>query len=296
MDIESRDAMKTLVCPAPAKLNLFLHVVGRRADGYHLLQTLFRMIDYGDTLHLDLREDGRIVRQQPLAGVAEADDLCIRAAQLLKAATGSALGVDIRLEKRLPMGGGLGGGSSDAASVLLGLNRLWELGLSRSRLQELAIKLGADVPFFVFGQTALAEGVGDILHAVTLAPVWYVVLIPAVSVSTQAVFVHQDLTRDSEIIKIADFSEARISGMRNDLQAVVCRNYPDVARHLDWLGQHGDARMSGSGACVFAGFATADAAQGVLAKMPEDMRGFVAAGLDKHPLYDCADGNEVGQR
>ncbi|MHB1247490.1 MAG: 4-(cytidine 5'-diphospho)-2-C-methyl-D-erythritol kinase [Sulfuriferula sp.] len=290
MDIESRAAMKTLVCPAPAKLNLFLHVVGRRADGYHLLQTLFRMIDYGDTLHLDLREDGRIVRQQALAGVSEADDLCIRAAQLLKAATGSALGVDIRLEKHLPMGGGLGGGSSDAASVLLGLNRLWRLGLSRSRLQELAIKLGADVPFFVFGQTALAEGVGDVLHAVTLAPVWYVVLIPAVSVSTQTVFVHPDLTRDSEIIKIADFSEARISGLRNDLQAVVCRDYPEVARHLGWLGQHGVARMSGSGACVFAAFETAEAAQDVLAKIPQDMRGFVAAGLDKHPLYDCADG------
>ncbi|MHB1174228.1 MAG: 4-(cytidine 5'-diphospho)-2-C-methyl-D-erythritol kinase [Sulfuriferula sp.] len=292
MDIESRAAMKTLVCPAPAKLNLFLHVIGRRADGYHLLQTLFRMIDYGDTLHLDVREDGRIVRQQALAGVSEADDLCIRAAQLLKAATGSALGVDIRLEKCLPMGGGLGGGSSDAASVLLGLNRLWRLGLSRRRLQELAIKLGADVPFFVFGQTALAEGVGDVLHAVALAPVWYVVLIPAVSVSTRAVFVHPDLTRDSEIIKIADFSEARISGMRNDLQAVVCRDYPEVAQHLDWLGQYGVARMSGSGACVFAAFETAETAQDVLAKMPQDMRGFVAAGLDKHPLYDCVDGTK----
>ena len=287
--------MTTLVCPAPAKLNLFLHVVGRRADGYHLLQTLFRLIDYGDTLHLSLREDGRIVRQQPLAGVAEADDLCVRAAQLLKAETGSVPGVNIRLAKRLPMGGGLGGGSSDAASVLLGLNRLWSLRLSRSRLQELALKLGADVPFFVFGQTALAEGIGETLQAVTLAPAWYVVLTPAASVSTQAIFAHPDLTRDSEIIKIADFSEASMFGMRNDLQAVVCRDYPEVARHLDWLGQHGVARMSGSGACVFAAFDTAKTAQGVLAKIPRNMRGFVAAGLDKHPLYDYADDNEVAQ-
>lgn len=295
MDVESGAAMKTLVCPAPAKLNLFLHVVGRRADGYHLLQTLFRLIDYGDTLHLGLRDDGRIVRQQPLAGVAEADDLCMRAAHLLKTSTGSTLGVDIRLDKRLPMGGGLGGGSSDAASVLLGLNSLWELGLSRRHLQELAIKLGADVPFFVFGQTALAEGVGDLLHALTLEPVWYVVLIPAVSISTQAVFTHPDLTRDSEIIKIADFSEARISGMRNDLQVVVSRDYPEVARHLDWLGQHGAAQMSGSGACVFAAFDTAEKAHSVLAEIPSTMRGFVAASLDRHPLYDYADDKEVVQ-
>jgi len=287
--------MTTLVCPAPAKLNLFLHVVGRRADGYHLLQTLFRLIDYGDTLHLTLREDGRIVRQQPLAGVAEENDLCMRAARLLQAETGCSLGVDIWLEKRLPMGGGLGGGSSDAASVLLGLNRLWYLGWSRARLQELALRLGADVPVFVFGQTAWAEGIGEALLAMTLAPAWYVVLTPAVSVSTQAIFAHSDLTRDSEIIKIADFSEASLFSMRNDLQAVVCRDYPEVARHLDWLGQHGKARMSGSGACVFAAFDTAAAAQCVLAKIPQNMRGFLAAGLDEHPLYDYAGDNEVAQ-
>ena len=285
--------MTTLVCPAPAKLNLFLHVVGRRADGYHLLQTLFRLIDYGDTLHLTLREDGRIVRQQPLAGVAEENDLCMRAAQLLQAATGCRLGVDIRLEKRLPMGGGLGGGSSDAASVLLGLNRLWALGWSRARLQELALKLGADVPVFVFGQNAFAEGIGEALQAVTLAPAWYVVLTPVASVSTQAVFAHPDLTRDSEIIKIADFSEASQLATRNDLQAVVCHDYPEVVRHLAWLGQHGAARMTGSGAGVFAAFDTAVAAQRVLAQIPPDMRGFVAAGLDVHPLHGYAGNGEV---
>lgn len=283
--------MTTLVCPAPAKLNLFLHVVGRRADGYHLLQTLFRMIDYGDTLHLTLREDGRVVRQQPLAGVAQENDLCVRAARLLQAETGSRLGVDIRLEKRLPMGAGLGGGSSDAASMLLGLNRLWALGLSRIRLQELALKLGADVPVFVFGQSAFAEGIGEALQAVALAPAWYVVLTPALSVSTQAIFAHPDLTRDSEIIRIADFSEASQLALRNDLQAVVCRDYPEVARHLAWLGRHGAARMTGSGAGVFAAFDTAAAAHHVLAQMPADMRGFVAAGLDVHPLYGYADGS-----
>lgn len=284
--------MTTLVCPAPAKLNLFLHVVGRRADGYHLLQTLFRMIDYGDTLHLTLRADGRVVRQQPLAGVAQENDLCVRAARLLQAETGSRLGVDIRLEKRLPMGAGLGGGSSDAASVLLGLNRLWALGLSRIRLQELALKLGADVPVFVFGQSAFAEGIGEALQAVALAPAWYVVLTPAVSVSTQAIFAHPDLTRDSEIIRIADFSEASQLALRNDLQAVVCRDYPEVARHLAWLGRHGAARMTGSGAGVFAAFDTAAAAHHVLAQMPADMQGFVAAGLDVHPLHGYADGSE----
>ena len=285
--------MTTLVCPAPAKLNLFLHVVGRRADGYHLLQTLFRLIDYGDTLHLTLREDGRIVRRQPLAGVAEENDLCLLAARLLQAETGCSLGVGIRLEKRLPMGGGLGGGSSDAASVLLGLNRLWGLSLSRARLQELALRLGADVPVFVLGKPAWAEGIGEALLAVTLAPAWYVVLTPAVGVSTQAIFAHSDLTRGSEIIRIADFSEASLFAMRNDLQAVVCSDYPEVARHLDWLGQHGRARMSGSGACVFAAFDTAEAAQAVLVQIPEDICGFVAAGLDKHPLYDYASGCEV---
>ncbi|HUW28098.1 MAG TPA: 4-(cytidine 5'-diphospho)-2-C-methyl-D-erythritol kinase [Sulfuriferula sp.] len=289
--------MTALVCPAPAKLNLFLHVVGRRADGYHLLQTLFRMIDYGDTLHLTLREDGRIVRQQPLAGVTEENDLCMRAARLLQAETGCMLGVGIGLEKRLPMGGGLGGGSSDAASVLLGLNRLWALGLSRARLQQLALILGADVPVFVFGQTAFAEGIGEALQAVTLAPAWYVVLTPAVGVSTQAIFAHADLTRDSEIIKIADFSDTSQFGMRNDLQAVVCHDYPEVARHLAWLGRYGEARMTGSGACVFAAFDTAEAAQHVLAQIPPDMRGFVAAGLDVHPLHGYAGNNseEVAQ-
>ena len=282
--------MRELICPAPAKLNLFLHVVGRRADGYHLLQTVFRLLDYGDTLYLTRRADGQIRRTLDLPGVPVAADLCVRAAQLLQSETGCQLGVDIRLDKRLPMGGGLGGGSSDAASVLLGLNRLWDLHLTRQQLQLLGLRLGADVPVFVFGQNAFAEGVGEALQEVTLPSSWYVVLVPSVSVSTQAIFSHPDLTRDSEIIKIADFSEAGndAAGMRNDLQALVCREYPVVAMHIAWLGQHGEARMTGSGACVFAAFDTEQEACAVMEQLPGDMCGFMARGLDWHPLHDLA--------
>lgn len=282
--------MNELICPAPAKLNLFLHVVGRRADGYHLLQTVFRLLDYGDTLRLSLRADGQVRRTLDLPGVPTSDDLCLRAAQLLQSETGCQLGVDIHLDKRLPMGGGLGGGSSDAASVLLGLNRLWDLRLTRQQLQQFGLRLGADVPVFVFGQSAFAEGIGEALQAVSLPPAWYVVLVPPVSVSTQAIFSHPGLTRDSKIIKMADFSEAENSeaGMRNDLQALVCREYPEVAKHIAWLSQYGKARMTGSGACVFAAFDTEQAAHAVMAQLPGDMRGFMARGLDRHPLHDLA--------
>ena len=282
--------MNELICPAPAKLNLFLHVVGRRADGYHLLQTVFRLLDYGDTLRLSLRADGQVRRTLDLPGVPASDDLCLRAAQLLQSETGCQLGVDIQLDKRLPMGGGLGGGSSDAASVLLGLNRLWDLRLTRQQLQQFGLRLGADVPVFVFGQSAFAEGIGEALQAVSLPPAWYVVLVPPVSVSTQAIFSHPGLTRDSKIIKMADFSEAENSeaGLRNDLQALVCREYPAVAKHIAWLSQYGKARMTGSGACVFAAFDTEQAAHAVMAQLPGDMRGFMARGLDRHPLHDLA--------
>ena len=282
--------MNELICPAPAKLNLFLHVVGRRADGYHLLQTVFRLLDYGDTLRLSLRADDQVRRTLDLPGVPASDDLCLRAAQLLQSETGCQLGVDIHLDKRLPMGGGLGGGSSDAASVLLGLNRLWGLRLTRQQLQQFGLRLGADVPVFVFGQSAFAEGIGEALQVVSLPPAWYVVLVPPVSVSTQAIFSHPGLTRDSKIIKMADFSEAENSeaGLRNDLQALVCREYPEVAKHIAWLSQYGKARMTGSGACVFAAFDTEQAAHAVMAQLPGDMRGFMARGLDRHPLHDLA--------
>jgi 4-diphosphocytidyl-2-C-methyl-D-erythritol kinase len=270
--------------PAPAKLNLFLHIVGRRADGYHLLQSVFRLIDHADTVHLELRDDGRVVREGDLPGVAEDDDLTVRAARLLQTYAPEGAGVSIRLEKILPLGGGLGGGSSDAATVLLALNRLWQVNLPRHTLQNLALQLGADVPVFVFGQTAFAEGVGEILHPLSAPPAWYVVLMPPVQVPTAAIFAAPELTRNTPALKIARFS----AGMgHNDLQPVVVSRYPEVARHLEWLGQFGEARMTGSGACVFASFGTKDAAWDVLRQLPETMQGFVAQGLDRHPLYDC---------
>lgn len=272
--------------PAPAKLNLFLHVVGRRADGYHLLQSVFRLIDRADTVHLELRADGRVVRDGDLPGVPEDRDLTVRAARLLQAHAPAGAGVSIRLDKVLPMGGGLGGGSSDAATVLLALNRLWQVNLPRETLQRLALQLGADVPVFVFGQTAFAEGVGEILRPLSAPPAWYVVLMPPVQVPTAAIFAAPELTRNSPPLKIARFS----AGMgHNDLQPVVVSRYPEVARHLEWLGQFGEARMTGSGACVFASFGTESAARDVLRQLPETMQGFVAQGLDRHPLHDfCA--------
>jgi 4-diphosphocytidyl-2-C-methyl-D-erythritol kinase len=288
--------------PAPAKLNLFLHIVGRRADGYHLLQSVFRLIDRADTVHLELRDDGRIVREADLPGVAEEHDLTVRAARLLQAHASEGAGVNIRLDKVLPLGGGLGGGSSDAATVLLALNRLWQVNLSCEGLQELALELGADVPVFVFGQSAFAEGVGEILHPLSVPPAWYVVLMPPVQVPTAAIFAAPELTRNTPPIKIAPFSvgaglldlhgfqpaDSRIAlAGRNDLQPVVVNRYPEVARHLEWLAQFGEARMTGSGACVFASFGTQEAAREVLRQLPDTMQGFVAQGLDKHPLYDC---------
>lgn len=271
--------------PAPAKLNLFLHVVGRRTDGYHLLQSVFRFIDLSDTVWLGTRDDGRIVRLVDLPGVPEDHDLTVRAARLLQARTGCGLGADIRLEKRLPMGGGLGGGSSDAATVLLGLNRLWGVNLPRAELQELALQLGADVPVFVFGEPAFAEGVGEKLTPIGLPPAWYVVLTPPVVVATKAVFAAPELTRNTPPIKISDFL-AGAGG--NDLQSVVAGKYPEVARHLAWLEQFGQARMTGSGACVFLVVEDEARARGIVEKLPRDMQGFAARGLDRHPLYDFA--------
>jgi 4-diphosphocytidyl-2-C-methyl-D-erythritol kinase len=283
--------------PAPAKLNLMLKVVGRRADGYHLLQTVFRFIDFGDSLRFRVRTDGVIARVNDIPGVPPESDLCVRAARLLQQVSGTALGADIHLDKRLPMGGGLGGGSSDAATTLLALNDLWKLALARSQLIDISVELGADVPVFVFGENAFAEGIGEQLQALDLPPAWYVVLCPPVAVPTAAVFSHQDLKRDSKKVTIQGFSGAggqALSGIAgNDLQALVVRLYPQVERHLAWLAQHarhagapGDAMMTGSGACVFAPFDSEAAARAVLAQLPGDMRGFVAQGLQRHPLLD----------
>ena len=279
----------TLTCPAPAKLNLFLNVVGRRPDGYHLLQTLFRFIDLNDTLHFNLRGDGEVHRANVLEGVPAEQDLCVRAARLLQQETGCTLGVDIALEKRIPMGGGLGGGSSDAATTLLALNQLWGLNLPRKRLMQLGLMLGADVPVFIFGENSFAEGVGEQLQAYALPEAWYVVLTPPVHVPTAQIFTHPELTRNTISITIRALPTGcgfRTGLFGNDLQPVTCKLYPEIGRHLAWLAQFAPALMTGSGACVFAEFATEAAAKTVLQQLPEDMRGFVARGLQQHPLKD----------
>jgi len=271
--------------PAPGKLNLMLRVTGRRADGYHLLQTVIRFIDYGDTLTFRTREDGVVTRVNEVAGVPAGEDLAVRAAQRLRQASGMRLGADITLEKRLPLGGGLGGGSSDAATTLLALNHLWRIGLPRERLLALALELGTDVPVFVGGENALAEGIGERLTPLELAPAWYLVLTPPVAVPTARIFSHEQLKRDSKPIKITAFSAEQAV---NDLEPVVCREYPEVARHLAWLRQAAPAWVTGTGACVFAAFPDESAARQVLEQAPKGMRGFVARGLARHPLRDLA--------
>ncbi len=267
--------------PAPAKINLFLHVVGRRADGYHLLQTVFRFIDLADSLRCEPRGDGRIVLATPLPGVPAATDLTLRAAEALRQATGCAQGATLHVTKRLPMGGGLGGGSSDAATTLLALNRLWRTGLDSAALQRIGLALGADVPVFIHGRSVFAEGIGERFTDVDLPPAWYLVLVPAIGVPTAEIFRSAQLRRDTPAIAAADW---RPGFGHNDLEPVACALYPEVARHLDWLRAFGDARMSGSGACCFVGFTDEEAARRAHAALPADMRGFVAAGLDRHPL------------
>lgn len=282
--------------PAPAKLNLFLHVVGRRADGYHLLQTVFRFIDLCDTLHFDVRADGVISRATDLPGVPEDQDLTVRAARALQKATGTRQGAQISLEKRIPQGGGLGGGSSDAASVLIALNKLWNTGLSRQELMALALPLGADVPVFVFGQSAFAQGIGEDLTAVTLPDRAYLVAQPDASVPTVGIFSAPDLTRDSSYITIADFlasqtflpSETFGNSLygRNDLEPVVYRLYPEVLGASRWLAERGfPVRMSGSGACLFAEFS--ETSQAVLAEqeITAIMRGADKTFSQTHPRF-----------
>jgi len=270
--------------PAPGKLNLFLHVLGRRADGYHLLQTVFRLIDRCDRVGVAVRRDGEIRRHEPLPGVAPEEDLCVRAARLLQERCGTRQGADIALEKNLPIGGGLGGGSSDAATTLIVLNRLWQAGLARAELQVLAVDLGADVPFFVFGENALGEGIGEQLTALELPSAWYLVLVPPVTLSTADVFSDNALTRNTKPLKIPPF----FSGLgANDLEAVALKRRPEIAVHLQWLrSRRPQARMTGSGACVFAEFATEVEARATLGELRGAMRGFVARGLGRHPLYE----------
>lgn len=272
--------------PAPAKLNLFLHVLGRREEGehagYHELQTVLRLIDRADQVGIAARQDGEI----RFSGVFGEDNLVVRAARLLKKESGTRLGADLVLEKQLPVGGGLGGGSSDAATVLLVLNRLWNLQLARDALISIGSKLGADVPLFVHGRNALGEGIGERLRALELPVAWYLVLDPQVSVSTKEIF-GAALTHDTKRLKIPPF----FSGQgRNDLEAAVVAKYPEVDAHLKWLRQRcPQARMTGSGACVFAEFRSETEARALHAQLPRAMRGFVARGLERHPLCEWKD-------
>ncbi len=269
--------------PAPAKLNLFLHVTGQRADGYHLLQTVFQFVDYGDELHFRVNNSGLIHRRSSLPGVDEEQDLVIRAARLLQQQCGVEAGAEIRLDKRLPLGGGLGGGSSDAATTLVALNHLWGTGLNTDELSALGLRLGADVPIFVHGHAAWAEGIGEQFSPVELPEPWFVVIIPPVVVATAEVFSAADLIRDAHPITIRAFLEGKGC---NTLERVVVERYPEVAKALAWLNGHGQARMTGSGGCVFASFKDEPEAQRVLRQIPSEWRGFVARGRNCSPLLE----------
>ncbi|MGM0571596.1 4-(cytidine 5'-diphospho)-2-C-methyl-D-erythritol kinase [Marinobacter sp.] len=274
-----------ITLPSPAKLNLFLHITGRRADGYHELQTLFQFLDYGDTLTFHLRDDGLIRLSPELSGVPTEQNLIVRAARCLQEATGTAKGADIHLHKKLPMGGGLGGGSSNAATTLVGLNYLWQTGLSEDQLAELGLALGADVPVFVRGRAALGEGVGEKLTPANPPEDWFIVVKPPVEISTAEIFSDPGLTRNTPRITIAPAFEGDASGYRNDCEDVVKRLYPEVKNSLDWLSKFGPARLTGTGACVFGRFPTEAEALKVWAERPTGITGFVARGVNHSPLH-----------
>ncbi|WP_449465936.1 4-(cytidine 5'-diphospho)-2-C-methyl-D-erythritol kinase [Stenotrophomonas humi] len=274
--------------PAPAKLNLFLHITGRRPDGYHVLQTVFRLLDWGDRIGLRLREDGRIHRDGPsVPGVAESDDLVVRAAIALQKASNCRQGADIRVEKHIPAGGGFGGGSSDAATVLVALNALWGTGLSEDALAAIGLQLGADVPVFARGRSAWAEGVGEKLQAIQLPPAWYVLVDPGVHVPTAELFRSPDLTRDAVPVKIADFASGTVLG--NAFEPVLRRREPAIEAVFQALSGIGRARLTGSGSGCFVEFTTRAAAEQALAELPKELRAWVAAGVDRSPLLDALD-------
>jgi 4-diphosphocytidyl-2-C-methyl-D-erythritol kinase len=278
-----------MIWPAPAKINLFLHVVGRRDDGYHLLQTAFQFLDYGDQLRFGLTDDGRIVRTHELPGVTEEADLCLRAARLLKQATGNKTGAAITLMKRLPAGGGLGGGSSDAATTLIALNELWGTGLDVEALAQLGLRLGADVPVFIRGRAAWAEGVGERLTPVDLPETPYVVVCPPIQVSTAEVFAdfsaQRGLTPYTPARTIRDLREGHWG---NDLEAVVRRRFPPVEQAFSLLRPYGSPRMTGSGACVFVAVPDTASGEKIISTLPSGFSGFVANGINRHPLLGRA--------
>ena len=275
--------MRSLGWPAPAKLNLFLHIIGQRPDGYHLLQTVFQFIQLCDFIDFTVLESGLIKRSSNNFGIDEENDLVIRAAQKIKEKTGSKLGVDIKVEKNIPVGGGLGGGSSNAATTLVALNELWQTGLSMQELGEIGLSLGADIPFFINGKTAWAEGVGEKLVSIELDEGFYLVISPGCSVSTKAVFQASDLTRNTPRITIRDFYDGY---GKNDCETYVRDHYVDVAEALDWLEGYAPSRLTGTGACLFAKFSEEKEIYEVKSKLPQKWQGFVVKGINKSPLLD----------
>ncbi|ROS05778.1 4-diphosphocytidyl-2-C-methyl-D-erythritol kinase [Sinobacterium caligoides] len=271
-----------LSLPAPAKLNLMLHITGRRTDGYHQLQTVFQFLDYSDQLYFNQRDDNSLNLLTEFPGLAASDNLIIRAAQLLQQHTGCTLGADIAIDKRLPAGGGLGGGSSDAATTLVALNRLWQCGLNTEQLANLGLTLGADVPIFIHGFAAWAEGVGEQLQAITPVEHYFLVIHPCVHVSTGEVFSHKDLTRDSKPIK---FATALVGEPRNDCQSLVSELYPEVGRALTWASQFGPTLMTGAGACIFSHFDDLSKAEDIQRQVPGNWQSFVAKGTNRSALY-----------
>lgn len=274
---------KNITISAPAKLNLFLHITGQREDGYHLLQTVFQFLDYADSISLTLREDSHIYRVSDLAGVPAEDDLVVKAAKLIQKHCNTGLGVDISVEKRLPMGGGLGGGSSNAASVLVALNHLWECDLSQDELMELGVQLGADVPVFIFAQSAWAEGVGERLKSIDLPKKWFLVLKPKINVSTAEVFSNSQLRRDCSTITIRDFLAGQTE---NVCEKPVRKMYPEVDQALIDLAQYGESKLTGTGACVFAAFDSREQAEKAFAELSVKWDGFVAQGTNQTPLRE----------
>ncbi len=275
-------ASAELSLPAPAKLNLMLHIVGRRADGYHLLETVFQFLDYADTLHFSARDDGEIILHSTIDGVAHDDNLIVRAARLLQTESQSKLGADIWLDKKLPVGGGIGGGSSNAATTLVGLNHLWQTQLSLEKLAELGLSLGADVPVFVLGRAAFAQGIGEKLEPVDLAEPWYLVAVPPVSISTAKIFSDPCLTRDTPVTNMR--TVLKQSG-HNDCQAVVEKRYPEVRNALILLNKFVEARLTGTGSCIFGGFPNEQQAAKVATQISESLPSFVAQGANISMLH-----------
>ncbi|MBC8520186.1 MAG: 4-(cytidine 5'-diphospho)-2-C-methyl-D-erythritol kinase [Gammaproteobacteria bacterium] len=279
------ETQQQTVWPAPAKLNLFLHVTGRRSDGYHELQTVFQFVDLQDQISIEVTDSGEIERPTGLEGVSAEDDLVVQAAKALQKQTDTSFGAIINVDKQIPAGGGLGGGSSDAATILVALNKLWSTGLSQAELSAIGLQLGADVPIFIYGKSAWAEGVGEELVTVEPPEYTYLLLDPGVSVSTADIFQAKELTRNTPKAKIAGFLRGSLANSgRNDCEPVVIARYPEIAEALKWLSQFGDARMTGTGGCLFVALSDHAEAERIRGQLPEKWSGFVVRGMNRSPL------------